>query len=240
LGLAEIAGQALLGVAAFLMADDHHGAAAEPGEAADDGGVVAVAAIAGDFVEIGEQEAGVVESVGAAGVAGELGALPGGDVGEELALQLGNVAPEAFEFDLGNAITGELAKLFDAFFEAFDGAFFMVAVHVPERVGILTRRTRRREEENDKSCSRLRRAKEQSARKGERQMAVRPRRTPLQSAAGQATRALPARALDAVDGLASAPLAPGAASSYSTAASPSRSRARVSRSASARTRNFVC
>src|SRR5208282_3778052 len=143
LGLAEIAGQALLGVAAFLMADDHHGAAAEPGEAADDGGVVAVAAIAGDFVEIGEQEAGVVESVGAAGVAGELGALPGGDVGEELALQLGNVAPEAFEFDLGNAITGELAKLFDAFFEAFDGAFFMVAVHVPERVGILTRRARR-------------------------------------------------------------------------------------------------
>ena len=38
LGHAEVAQQLLLGIAAFLLADDHHGLAVEVGHAADDGG----------------------------------------------------------------------------------------------------------------------------------------------------------------------------------------------------------
>ena len=48
-GHAEIALQLLLGVAALLMADDHHGPAVEEGHAGDDGGVVAKSAVAVNF-----------------------------------------------------------------------------------------------------------------------------------------------------------------------------------------------
>jgi hypothetical protein len=45
-GHAEVALQVLLGVAAALVADDHHGLAVQPRPAADDGGILAEGAIA--------------------------------------------------------------------------------------------------------------------------------------------------------------------------------------------------
>ena len=58
---AEVAVDALLHVAALLGGDDQHFFAVKPRHAADDGGVVAKAAIAVNFAEIGEDALDVVE-----------------------------------------------------------------------------------------------------------------------------------------------------------------------------------
>ena len=54
LGHAEVAVHFLLGVAAFFLADAHHGFAIEKPHAANDGRVVAKMPVAMDFAEIGE------------------------------------------------------------------------------------------------------------------------------------------------------------------------------------------
>ena len=54
-------------VGAFLVAEDADGLAAEAAEAADDGGVVAVFAVAGERQEIGDQRADVIEACGRCG-----------------------------------------------------------------------------------------------------------------------------------------------------------------------------
>src|SRR5262249_18566610 len=87
-GHAEVAVEVLLGVAALLLAEHDQRAAVEAGEAADDRRVVAEAAIAAEFDEVGEDLADVVEGVGTIGVLGELELLPRGEGGEALALEL--------------------------------------------------------------------------------------------------------------------------------------------------------
>jgi hypothetical protein len=70
---AVVAAHALLGVATLLVADEHHGSVVETRGAADDGEVVAVHAVAVQFVEVLEDEPGVVERVGDAADAGRAG-----------------------------------------------------------------------------------------------------------------------------------------------------------------------
>src|ERR1051325_6385426 len=67
----EVAIQVFLGVAALLMSDDHDGDAVEPRPAADDGGVVAVQAVAVQLHEIGEYGVDVVERIGPARMPGD-------------------------------------------------------------------------------------------------------------------------------------------------------------------------
>src|SRR5262249_5848176 len=61
------------------------------------------------------------ERIGTVGVARELGALPGGDVGVELALEFGYVAAKAVDVGGAEAVVGT-AQVLDVFFEIFEGA----------------------------------------------------------------------------------------------------------------------
>ena len=83
---AEIAHQILLGVAALLLADDHHAALVDRRQPADDRMVVGKAAVAVQFDEIGRDALQVIEHVGPFRMPGELDALPRGEVGEDLFL----------------------------------------------------------------------------------------------------------------------------------------------------------
>ncbi|CUJ22821.1 Uncharacterised protein [Achromobacter sp. 2789STDY5608633] len=78
---AEVARGALLGVAALLVADHHAGRAVEARQAAHDGLVVGVHAVAVQFVEVGEDFAHVVQRVGTLGVAGDQRRLPRRELG---------------------------------------------------------------------------------------------------------------------------------------------------------------
>src|SRR6185437_3083853 len=60
---AEIVPEPAVGVGALFVADDADRLAAEAAEAADDGGVVAVLAIAGQRHELGDQRRNVIEAV---------------------------------------------------------------------------------------------------------------------------------------------------------------------------------
>src|SRR3984885_5134048 len=62
-GHAVIAPHSLLGVAALLVADQHHRYALDPRQSADDGQVVAVHAVAVQFVPVGENHGHIVEGI---------------------------------------------------------------------------------------------------------------------------------------------------------------------------------
>ena len=76
-GAPEIAQQILLRVSPLLVSDHHGGAAAEPGEAGDEGAVVAEEPVPGEFDETVRHQAEVVERVGTMRVPRDLDALPG-------------------------------------------------------------------------------------------------------------------------------------------------------------------
>ena len=79
-GAAEVAHDVLLGVAPLLGAHDHDPCVAQLGEAGDHRLVVGVKPVAVQFGEIVKGAVEVIERVGTPGVAGELHALPGGEV----------------------------------------------------------------------------------------------------------------------------------------------------------------
>jgi hypothetical protein len=83
-GHAEIVLEPAGGVVAFLMADQHHLAAAEAAEAADDRFVLAEAAVAGQRHEILDEGGDIILEMRALGMTGDLGLLPG----RELAIGL--------------------------------------------------------------------------------------------------------------------------------------------------------
>ncbi len=70
------------------MADDGDGAAVEGGEAGDDGGIVAEAAVAVEFDEVVARGGDVVEGVGALLMTREKDVVPGGERGEDFARDL--------------------------------------------------------------------------------------------------------------------------------------------------------
>jgi hypothetical protein len=78
---AEVPGDLLPGVPPLLVSDEDDRAALEAREAGDDGRVVAEAAVAVHLGELVEEQPAPVARVRPLGVAGELGALPGGQVG---------------------------------------------------------------------------------------------------------------------------------------------------------------
>ena len=76
MGAAEVALEVFLGVAAFLVADDDDALAADAGESAGHGRVIADVAVAVELAEIRESEGDVVEHERTFRVAGDLDALP--------------------------------------------------------------------------------------------------------------------------------------------------------------------
>src|SRR5258708_29209637 len=69
----------LLGVAPLLVAQDHHRLTVNAGDAAHQGPVVAVAAIAAQLEEVVTDQLDIVGGVWAVAVAGDLHFLPGGE-----------------------------------------------------------------------------------------------------------------------------------------------------------------
>ena len=85
----------LVGVVAFLMADQHDPAAAEPAEAADDRLILAEGAVAGQRHEILDQAGDIILEMRPLGMAGDLGLLPGRQLGIGVAQQPLGACPRA-------------------------------------------------------------------------------------------------------------------------------------------------
>ncbi len=80
----EIAVLAFLGVAAFLVADDHHALAVETGQTTNDGRIIRIIAVAMQLFEIGKQMLDVIQRIGALRVARNLRNLPGRELGVDI------------------------------------------------------------------------------------------------------------------------------------------------------------
>jgi len=107
--------RALLGVAAFLLADDHAGLAIESRQATDDRQVVCIRPVTVQFHEVGEQIGHVVERVGALRVARDLRHLPGCQVRVDVLGQLLAflVQPVDLVGDVDCRLVLHVAQLFD-------------------------------------------------------------------------------------------------------------------------------
>lgn len=121
---AEEALDFFFGVAAFVVADEHDFVAAEAGESAADGVVVAVVAVAVDLAELAADHFDVIFEEGALGVAGDLDGFPGGEVFVGFAEEGGVVFAEAADFggavDVAEVLLGfEFGDLFFEFGEGF-------------------------------------------------------------------------------------------------------------------------
>ena len=81
---AEIVSQARLGIVALLVADDTDGLAPEPAEAADDGLVLAEAAVAGERREVRDQPLHVIGEMRPLRMARDQRLLPRGESGVEV------------------------------------------------------------------------------------------------------------------------------------------------------------
>ena len=97
------------------MAEHHARLAVEPGEAADDRGVVCVAAIPMELAKIAEQRADVIERVGTLGMACNLRNLPGGELGVDFLGQKLTLfrEPRNFVRDVDGRIFMNIAELVD-------------------------------------------------------------------------------------------------------------------------------
>src|SRR5690606_4623498 len=112
---AEVALELGLGVAALLVADHHHAAAVDAGEAADDRGVVGVGAVARQLLDLLAHDAQVVHGVRARRVARELRDLPRGQVAEDVRGALPDLVLQGADFGVdvhGPAMAG-VAQLLD-------------------------------------------------------------------------------------------------------------------------------
>ena len=74
----EVPVDALLHVASFLRRDHHDFVAVEPGHSANDRRIIAEAAVAMDFAEIGEDALNVIERLRPLRMPRQFGLLPGG------------------------------------------------------------------------------------------------------------------------------------------------------------------
>ena len=85
---AEIASQVLLGISPLLMAHHHHRLALEFGQPSNDGFVVGEEPVTVQLDELLHEPVDVIQGVGSFRVPGQLDALPGRQVTEDLLTQL--------------------------------------------------------------------------------------------------------------------------------------------------------
>ena len=122
---AEVTAEVFLGVAAFLLADDHDRTTFEESRAADGGLVVHEEAVAVQFLEVIEQHADIVQGVGPAGMAGQLDALPGVQVAVDLSAGLLHLGLQGLDFlgDVHSSGLGGGAEGVDLVLEFPEGFF---------------------------------------------------------------------------------------------------------------------
>ena len=125
LGLAEIAGHALLGIAPFLAAHHHHRLAMKPSHAGDQRGIVREIAVAMNFAEIFEEQPDVILGVGPLRMARQQQALPGNEIRVEVALELLDFALQAVDVRAGRVgWAGQTPQVGHVAFERLNFAVF--------------------------------------------------------------------------------------------------------------------
>ncbi len=132
LGHAEVAADLGLGVAALFVADDHHAAAIDAGQAADDGVVVGEGAVAGEFLELVADHAQVIHRVRPRRMAGELRDLPRGQVAEDLCGALAQLVLQRVDFgiDVDRRAMAGMAQFLDLGFQVGDGLLEIEVIRV--------------------------------------------------------------------------------------------------------------
>ncbi len=125
LGHAEVAHDLFLGGAAFLVADDHHRAAVDPAQAADDGLVVGEGAVAGQFLELFAEHLDVIGGVGTGRMARKLRDLPGREIAEDLGGAHAQLVLQGAHFgiDIDRRAGAGVAQFLDLGFQVGDGLF---------------------------------------------------------------------------------------------------------------------
>jgi hypothetical protein len=108
----------LFDIAPLLVADSHHGASLEARQQSDEGGVVGVCSISVNFKEVFEHQRGQIQKIGPIGMTGDLGSLPGGEVFENVALEMLDFSLELPQFLLvGAAIPTAEPELLELMFQ---------------------------------------------------------------------------------------------------------------------------
>src|SRR5262245_29954610 len=130
----EVAGDVLASVAALLMPDHHHRLPLEAREAAHDGLVVAVDAVAVELHEVLEEQADEVEGVRPLRVAGDLRPLPGGETSVDLLLEPAETLLELADLVARRLRVRRGAQLAQALFDLDERAFEVKLVRHTRRV----------------------------------------------------------------------------------------------------------
>ena len=112
-----------LGIAALLVADHHAGRTVESRQAADDRLIVAVAAVAVQLVEVGEDPRDVIERVRSLRMTCNLRDLPGGKLAIDFLGQLLAFLVETVDLvrDVDRGVFVHIAKLVDLGLQIGDG-----------------------------------------------------------------------------------------------------------------------
>ena len=118
------------------MADQHHRHALEPRQTADDGQIVAVHAIAVQFMPIGENHRHVVERVGTLRMARQLRDLPGREIGKNTGGERPALRLQALDLfgDVDARVGAEEFELLDLRLELRDRLFKFQKIHRHEEV----------------------------------------------------------------------------------------------------------
>jgi hypothetical protein len=113
------------------MSDEHDGTVVETRGAAHDREVVAVHPIAMQFVEVLEDQAGVIECVGALRVARELGDLPGRKVRENVLRELLALLLQTryLFLNVDGRVRRNMFQFFDLGFKFGDGLLEIEEIH---------------------------------------------------------------------------------------------------------------
>ncbi|MCY1429731.1 hypothetical protein D9M71_456610 [compost metagenome] len=114
------------------MADHHHRLVIEAGDATDDRRIIGEVAIAMQLFEIGEQVADVVQGIGTAGMAGELGNLPAGKITEDVLGQRLALLFQTGDFivDVQSVVVADQTQLFDLGLQVGDRLFEIEEIRV--------------------------------------------------------------------------------------------------------------
>ena len=127
----EIAGDVLFGVAAFLMADQHHGSIAHPADTADQGLIVVTATIAVQFNPVVAEHLDEIQRARTLRMTGDLNFLSGSQPLKDLLTPTGREAFQLLKLlrDVDFRISGQLTDLLnlllqldERFFELKQGA----------------------------------------------------------------------------------------------------------------------
>ncbi len=138
IGHAEVAVLSALGVAALLLANEHHGLAVHIAQAAHHGVVVPAGAVAVKFEEVAADGVDVIQGVGPVGVAAQLHPLPACQIAVDALLELLNFGLQ-LSYGAGHVhaiLRGQCRHLGQPAFQ-LDNRFFEFQSHGRTRVGQL-------------------------------------------------------------------------------------------------------